>query len=127
MGTQVRKVVTDVAEDYNWMEFGACYKLAWILTDPEEHPFFMEGRGQTYPLARKFCAGCPVVVDCLIDGIEDPSGFRGGTSPTERSEIRAMMYRGWDFVDAVEEVWSEHREGDNDTEVPSASVWEDWE
>lgn len=120
------KLSPEVDDDFAWHEFASCYRMAYLYQDQEENPFFKEGRGQTYPLARKYCSICPVVVDCLIDGLDTEVGFRGGCSPTERTEIRMAMLNGQRLEDAVEEIWSEHRSNPRAGEVPDAKVWDEW-
>lgn len=41
--------------------------------------------------ARRICAGCTVVAECLEDALSDRHdlfGFRGGMTPEERSRVR---------------------------------------
>lgn len=112
-------------EDFVWQDYALCKDVAEIYP-ADENPFFKEGRGKTYPLARSYCANCSVVIDCLIDGIDDEEGFRGATSPTERKEIRKMLRQGVRFRDAVEKLWDSHRASRRGGEVPRSIVWEEW-
>lgn len=112
--------------DFEWQKLGACYRMAFLYRDQTENPFFKEGRGQTYPMARIYCAICPVVVDCLIDGLDTDAGFRGGCSPVERTQIRLALEGGWSLEEATEAIWSEHRANDKASPVPPQRVWEEW-
>ena len=110
---------------YYWAELGSCWELG-LQIPMEQNPFFREGKGSTYDEARAYCAGCPVVVDCLIDGIdEEAAGFRGGMSPNERAEVRRSVRRGKLFRQAVESVWARHRRGGRNP-VPPKQVWSEW-
>jgi hypothetical protein len=111
---------------YEWQSDANCLGLSWRLERPEDNPFFQEGRGKTYKKARKFCASCPVVIDCLVEAMRpDTVGFWGGLSHTERVEVRMLIDNGWDFKQAVEALWAYHREKNH--VVPPSSVWEDWQ
>lgn len=113
-------------DDFRWQELASCYRVAYLYPDQNDNPFFKEGRGQTYPKARKYCAGCPVVVDCLVDGLDTEVGFRGGCSPIERQQIRMAMLQGERLEDAVEAIWSVHRANPKAGEVPDSKVWDEW-
>lgn len=138
MGLQVRTVVAlmheddlveaplEVVDDFEWQKSGACYRIAFLYEDQTENPFFKEGRGQTYPMARIYCAICPVVVDCLIEGLDTDAGFRGGCSPVERTEIRLRLEAGQSLEDATESIWSEHRANNKGSPVPPRRVWDEW-
>lgn len=109
--------------DFEWRAYALCFDIAH-LAGSEENPFFVEGRGGTYPLARKFCVKCPVVVDCLIEGMrEDNVGFWGCTSPSDRTMIRRKMVRGNTFKRAVQTTWANYAEG---VQVPDNQVWNEW-
>lgn len=65
----------------SWQADAACASV-----DPE---LFFPKHGDTFP-AKRVCAGCPVVVDCLEHAIahREPSGIWGGLTPDER-DLRA--------------------------------------
>jgi len=50
-----------------------------------------ENRAEAYAPGVAFCAGCPVVVECLRDALRtnDRFGVRGGTTPDQRIGMRA--------------------------------------
>ncbi len=112
--------------DFDWYEYASCKGIARSLDDQNDSPFFMEGRGKTYPKARRYCSGCPVVIDCLISALpEGTEGFWGCTSKTNRQTIRKLMNEyDYDFQQAVSEVWEYHRK--LGSLVPSPSVWKEW-
>ncbi len=107
---------------FQWRNYASCRGLEY---EEEVNPFFQEGRGETYKTARAFCAGCPVVVDCLLDGLNEPIGFRGGTSVNERATIRRSLRLGMGFKEAVEQVWEYHRRTADD-KSPNKQIWDDW-
>ncbi len=119
------EIPAEVAYDFAWMEFAACYGTAHLYTQ-DDNPFFVEGRGKTYPTAREFCAICSVVVDCLIEGLDSESGFRGGCSPIERVQIRLALDEGGSLEVETEAIWIEHRANRRGGRVPDKRVWEDW-
>ncbi len=119
------EIPAEVAYDFEWKEFAACRGIA-LQYKPGDDPFFKEGRGKTYPKAREFCAICPVVVDCLIDGLDSEAGFRGCCSPIERVQIRLALDDGGSLEAETEAIWEEHRVSDRGGKVPSKKVWSDW-
>ncbi len=119
------EIPAEVAYDFEWKEFAACRGTA-LLYKPGDNPFFVEGRGKTYPTAREFCAICPVVVDCLIDGLDSEAGFRGACSPIERVQIRLALDDGGSLEEETEAIWQEHRASDRGGKVPNKKVWIEW-
>lgn len=116
--------MAQTADDYCWMDDALCIGM-FALGD--KNPFFKlnRGRGARYSKARSLCAKCPVVIDCLIEGLQvDNVGFWGCTNDAERVRIRRTMSQGLTFVDAVESVWEPHRK--LKVQVPPTSVWKDW-
>lgn len=110
--------------EYDWRQSASCLNVA-LNNPPGENPFFKEGRGPNYPIAREFCAGCPVVIDCLLEGLhEDNVGFWGCMSSNERAQVRRRLRHDVDFFEAVEEVWSYHR--GHGKPVPPTRVWREW-
>lgn len=110
---------------YDWRKYASCLAIGRNIL-AVENPFFKEGRGPNYPIARAFCSGCPVVIDCLIEGLhEDNVGFWGCMSSNERAQVRRRIRQNWDFFDAVEEVWSYHRRYGK-FPVPPIKVWTEW-
>ena len=127
MGFEIRKMVAVVDWEFDWYRYASCRGLSFSLSDQEDNPFFVLGRGRTYSLARQFCSGCPVVVDCLVTALpEGTEGFWGCTSVSNRKVIRRLMKDfDYDFRQATSEVWEYHRiQG---SEVPPLSVWKEWE
>ena len=100
----------------------SCLGLAHIGS---ENPFFKQGRGEVYKIARVFCSGCPVVVDCLLESIDEPIGFWGCMSVTERMGLRRDLKLGLGFKEAVDKVW-EHQRNNGDNRAPEKAVWKEW-
>ena len=121
-GTSIMATGEDDYLPFQWRRFASCKDIEW---EEVNNPFFQEGRGETYPLARSFCAGCPVVIDCLLDGLDEPIGFRGGVSVNERATIRRSLRLGMRFQDAVEEIWEYHRQS-GDQRAPDKHIWNEW-
>jgi len=96
-----------------------------VAYNSAENPFFKQGRGEVYKVAREFCSGCPVVVDCLLESIDEPIGFFGCMSVTERSGLRRDLKLGLGFKEAVDKVWAHHRTY-GEGRAPSKSVWKEW-
>lgn len=119
------EIPAEVAYDFAWMLFAACLGIAHLYA-VANNPFFVEGRGKTYPIAREYCAICPVVVDCLIEGLDSEVGFRGGCSPVERVEIRLALDQGGSLEVETEAIWEEHRTNERGGKVPDKKVWRDW-
>jgi len=109
---------------YEWMEDGNCLGLEYRIKE-HTNPFFPVAQGSHKRVARSYCCGCPVVIDCLIAGLDDTEGFRGGLTEDERRRVRTRMRRGISFKSAVEATWSSNRKRGN--LVPAKSVWEEWE
>lgn len=110
--------------DYEYRKRASCIGISYQY-ESDENPFFQQGRGEVYRVARAFCSGCPVVVDCLIENLEEHIGFWGCMSVNERQGIRRDMRLGIEFVDAVEKVWSYHRRN-GENKAPSPEVWKEW-
>ena len=108
-------------QGYEWRKDPSCQGLAY----QKENPFFKQGRGEVYKVARVFCSGCPVVVDCLLDSIEEPIGFFGCMSPAERTGLRRDLKLGLRFKLAVEKVWQYHRNQGEDR-APEGVIWMEW-
>ena len=70
-----------------WAQHGACSK-----TEPDA--FFVQGDAQQ--AATRVCLGCPVMVECLADSLDNriEFGVRGGM--TERH--RRALLKGWPEV-----------------------------
>lgn len=110
-------------QGYEWKLDGSCYGLEYKL-ELNENPFFLEGPGVRYNMARRYCSGCPVVVDCLIDALEDLFGFKGCMTEGQRKAMRSGLNAGRSFKLLAEEIWKPHR-GTNML-VPPESVWKEW-
>lgn len=122
-------VVVDPEEDqdqeFDWRLFAACSFLS--DEDQEQSPFFIEGYGAQYNRARRYCHSCPVVIDCLIEGLENEVGMWGCTSPNERTSVNNMMEYGMSFKKAVESIWELYRHENSGILVPPKSIWKDWD
>jgi hypothetical protein len=57
------------------------------------------GGGHLIP-ARQICLQCPVRMECLQDGLYEPSGVWGGHSPTQRKRIARMVKSGSSLLEA---------------------------
>lgn len=126
----VATMVDNLLSEFSWRDYALCPGIA-ISFPSDENPFFREGqgRGGTYPTARRYCAGCPVVIDCLVnEGMRvDTVGFWGCTTSSERMLIRRLVRNGARFAHAVEVVWSEQRGKPNGANLaPPKDVWKDW-
>lgn len=111
-------------EGYEWRGDAACVGVAHDYP-VGRNPFFQTGRGQTYQVARRMCSGCPVVVDCLIDSLEEPVGMFGCTAKSERDGVKRSMKLGIPFIKAVEQAWKAQRDIGPD-KAPPKSIWKEW-
>lgn len=70
-----------------WRDQAACRRVAVAVFFPVEHL-----RTSGYVEARRICAKCPVVDECLEDALSSKrlEGFRGGKTP---EELRALARR----------------------------------
>ena len=66
-----------------WHQQAAC-----LGADPET---FFPARGDTAGVlvALAICAGCPVVEQCLDEGLEQKDGILGGTTAAQRRRLRS--------------------------------------
>lgn len=46
-----------------------------------------------YDEALAICAGCPVKTQCLEEGLDQPFGVWGGTTPRHRVRLRGRRFR----------------------------------
>lgn len=69
----------------DWMAQSLC---AQIGASADWDPWYPE-RGGRFEMAERICAGCPVRVECLEYGFDDPWGWWGGVSPEARARMRA--------------------------------------
>ena len=117
-------VEQELLVDWEWKKSASC---EGVDTGPNSI-FFVEGYGATYPKARKYCSGCPVVIDCLIEAIysDNDVGMWGCMSPNERNEVKDMLEAGKDFKKSAEKIWEEQRKK-NGMLVPKKSIWKDWD
>ena len=93
-----RSVLTGIAHsilgfqegDTSWVRKAACRE--------KDTSMFFPGRGdsQSMNAARKVCADCPVIDDCLAYAIrtDQEFGVWGGKSIREREAMRAVIRRG---------------------------------
>ena len=115
-------------EEFDWRMYANCRDLAFL---GEENPFFVEGYGANYPIARMYCSNCRVVIDCLlaclVDGLNaDDEGMWGCMSPNERRTAMKQMAKGDNLKQVVERIWSRQRKRKNGSLVPSIDVWKEW-
>lgn len=75
----------EVVDDAPWRRDAACAEPGPDLWFP--------GRGDSLKPAKRVCAGCLVVDECLAyaDELEITSGIWGGMTPNERKERRARL------------------------------------
>lgn len=71
--------------DRNWTHDAICASV-----DPE---LFFPERGQTSLPAKRICAGCPVRLPCLTEGLQEEEGVWGGANPDDRARLRAEIYK----------------------------------
>lgn len=112
-------------EEFDWRSFALCGEIKY----EDDDPFFAEGYGATYSVARTYCSVCPVVIDCLIEGLfdEENLGMWGCMSPNERTEVRNKMEEGYTLMRAAESVWAKERKKESGMLVPPKKVWKDWD
>ena len=65
-----------------WMDDALCLDVDPDFFHPEEKG------GRQGAEIRKFCAPCPVRVECLEHGLRDEHGWFGGMSPLDRQRMR---------------------------------------
>ena len=68
--------------DLSWMDAGLCAQ-----TDPDA---FHPGKSESSTAAKRTCAACDVITECLAYALADPSleGIQGGTTQRERQAMR---------------------------------------
>ena len=71
-----------------WHEYAACRGM-------ETSDFYpQQGQNAVARRAREICAQCPVVQACLADALATPPhadwGIRGGTTESQREQMRRM-------------------------------------
>lgn len=73
-----------------WRQHAACHPRHRPddMTPAEWTGQFFPHRGETPREARAICGSCPVVDDCLADGLMDRVGIRGGLSERQRRTVR---------------------------------------
>lgn len=78
----------DFPKPPEWMAQANC-----ASTDPEA---FFPNQGDHGDAAKRVCAGCSVVAQCLDYGLEigDQFGIYGGTNVRDRAAIRRKQRRG---------------------------------
>ena len=123
MTMDMEDITDGLLNGYDWQQDGSCLGLEYDLP-PGLNPFFRENRGASYKEARKWCHDCPVVIDCLVSGLHDHTGFRGCMTRSGRSRVRSLIRRGFGLVDAVESIWAPERESGRLT--PPIEIWNEW-
>lgn len=75
-------IAREPATVYDWMDDAACAEIGF-------EPFFPE-HGHPAPKAKRICATCPVIDQCLDYAVRNQinDGIWGGTSPKERIALR---------------------------------------
>lgn len=68
--------------DLSWMDAALCAQ-----TDPDA---FHPGKSESSTDAKRTCAACDVITECLAYALADPSleGIQGGTTQRERQAMR---------------------------------------
>ena len=70
-------------DDKRWQDHAVC-----ATTDPDA---FYPPNGDDYAVPRRVCLGCPVRLECLLDGLNEEHGMWGGTTPDERHQLRKKI------------------------------------
>ena len=65
-----------------WMSKSLCQQVGLVFFFPEK------GDVAKVRSAKSICASCEVVAECLEFGLEEQHGIWGGTTETERRQIR---------------------------------------
>lgn len=74
-----------IPEPEEWTHSARCNELGTEAVDV----FFFDygtGRYATLP-AKRICRDCPVKMECLEKGMNEPYGIWGGTTPEERKKL----------------------------------------
>lgn len=91
---------THVISHGRWRLEGACCHAP----EADKKRFYGVGRPADR-LRRKYCANCPVSLECLKEGtIHDEEGLWGGLSKSERRNLPYFLLQGW-IAEAVQEKW----------------------
>lgn len=79
-------------------QFGARTDLSWMrealcAADDIDPEVFFPHQGGEVEGARAICDTCPVSVECLAHGLDEPWGIWGGTVESQRRYIRRRLGR----------------------------------
>lgn len=116
--------------EFDWRSYANCLE---IVDTGEGNPFFVEGYGANYPVAREYCSNCLVVIDCLMECLIDEGnlneeGMWGCMSPNERRTAVRLINKGMSFKAAVERLWDKQRNNKrNGAQVPGKEIWNEWD
>ena len=83
-------------------EPGANWKArARCVAEPTPRDFFFPTRGDAVRPVKEFCAGCPVIGECLDYALTNnlTNGIWGGCSERERRPMRSRLARGRCCID----------------------------
>jgi len=104
--THRQGVAATARSTWQWGQHGACSAI-------EPDALFVRGAAQQ--IAKKVCIGCPVVVECLADSLDNQTEFGVWGGMTERQR-RALLKRRPEVVS-----WRELFEADRMREQHHAS------
>lgn len=113
----------------DWMEEGACFGVVHrsgtnlFLADEDDTSYEAEVK---YRKARKYCAQCPVAIDCLLYGMEmGLDGIWGGLTKGERGGVKNLIEKyGYGYFEAIEIAWAKWR---RQNLAPGKEIWKDWD
>jgi WhiB family redox-sensing transcriptional regulator len=72
--------------EHEWMEQARCREVGLHVFFPEVMP--PQEMTATIKAAKRVCARCEVINECLAFGINEQHGVWGGTTPEERRRLR---------------------------------------
>ena len=81
----------------DWRQQAACRGLA--------EPDFFPSRGESPKPALAVCADCPVQAPCLVAGLWDHFGVRGGTTERTRRRLRKLLDPGRKYAPPPADDW----------------------
>lgn len=91
--TDVSIFLSQGHEGSHWASRAACTEVGLDV-------FYRVGGSDPWRDARRICAGCPVVDECLQEALAQEAGerwrhgYRGGMAPTERADVASGKRRG---------------------------------
>ena len=78
----------------DWTDDAECKGKPGHIFFPDDTRGRPRDGNDLYARARAICHRCPVVQECLNDGLDELHGMWGGLSPNERQELRRYRWRG---------------------------------